>query len=338
MSDEFLPSQTTEQPPAVKKHFMSGLILVLLIAICIMLDTLRTGPLAPKRIAVIPRETSSAYWQKFRRGAAEAAREEGFEILWDGPGIEAEPDTQMLIVRDAIDKKIDGILLSPNNREVLEPIVEHALTEKVPCVIVDSDIDAGKYAAFVGPDNSKGGVLAARRFGRILEEAGSIIIIEWPGRSALTDVRLAAFRETLAREFPDIQIAGADCPDAPTLEQSLAVVEKLLAAHTNARGIFACNATATAAALQTLRNTEHMYRDIRLVGFDAWPLLVEALETGEIDSLIVRSPHRMGFESIKAIAAMLRDEDAPEQLDPCLELITAKRLHEPEIEALLNAP
>jgi len=323
----------------MKRHSMWGLVLVLLVGIVLMIDALRSDKSpSVKRIAVVPRETSSAYWQKLRQGAAEAAKEEGFEILWQGPAVEADPDSQMRIVKDVIAQKADGILISPKNRGILTPLVEQAVARKVPCLIVDSDIDASKYAAFTGPDNDKGGVLAARRFGLTLEGAGKIVIIEWPNGSIVTDARVSAFRDTLAREFPEIEIAGTARPDAPTLEEAISVIESLLATHLDARGLFACNATTTAAALETLRNTEHMYRDIRLVGFDAWPLLIAALETGEIDSLIVRNPYKMGFEGIKTIAAILRGENVPQELDPCLELVTAERLGEPEIQTLLSAP
>ena len=68
-------------------------------------------------------------------------------------------------------------------------------------------------------DNYKGGVLAAQRIGEVLAGKGRILVVAWTPNSASTDARLQGFRETLAKEFPGIEIVDSQFPNPPTMEQ-----------------------------------------------------------------------------------------------------------------------
>ncbi len=73
-----------------------------------------------------------------------------------------------------------------------------------------------------------------------------------------------------------------------------------------------------------------------MVGFDAGELLIEALKSGAIDSLVVQNPYKMGYEGVKAVIARLDGKEVTKQIDTGVELVTKERLGEPEIKTLLN--
>ena len=298
----------------------------------------RRGAVPPPLVAVIPAETTSTFWENFRRGASRACDEEGFRMSWDGPEVQADRNAQILSIERALANKASGILLAPVLPDIVRPALDRICEAKIPCIVVDGDWKANQCVSILATDNRKAGELAARRAGKILNGTGRVLAIEWHAEGSSTTERIEAFESTLADEFPGIRIIASEAPDPATIERARTVIDTMLDEHPHVDAVYACNATTTAAALQVLQASADFDRDIKLIGFDSWPVLVFALEDGRIDALVVRHPYRMGYEGVKAIAAAINGQDIPGQIDAGVELITAERLEEPEIRSLLNLP
>ncbi|WP_238314666.1 substrate-binding domain-containing protein, partial [Methylobacterium crusticola] len=86
-----------------------------------------------------------------------------FEVIWNGPAIEAEFTRQITIVDDLIHRGVEGILLAPSDQEALVPVIERASRAGIPLTIFDSGANAENYVSFVATDNYGGGAIAARR-------------------------------------------------------------------------------------------------------------------------------------------------------------------------------
>jgi len=288
------------------------------------------------RIGVIPKETASVYWEGVRQGALKAAEEENIEVLWNGPEIETDREKQIQIIEDFVAQNVTGIVLAPNDRKALVPAVEKVYDKKIPCVIIDSDVETDKYLSFMATDNYQGGVLAAHRIGELLNNKGNVLLVKWIPNAASTDKRAQGFIETLEKDYPEIKIVDSKYPTPPTVAKVREITEDMLTRNTEVDGLFACNATTAAGALQALRSPGQAERGIKMVGFDAWDSLVEGLKSEEIDSLVIQNPYKMGYEGVKAILANLQGEEVPKQVDTGVELVTKSRLSEPKIRALLN--
>jgi ABC-type sugar transport system substrate-binding protein len=123
------------------------------------------------RVAVIPKGTTHEFWKSVHAGAARAAKEAGnVEILWKGPLQENDTEGQINVVQDFITKKVDGIVLAPLDSQALIQAVKDAKQQGIPTVIFDSALgDDSLVVSFVATDNYKGGALAARRLGEVLQ-------------------------------------------------------------------------------------------------------------------------------------------------------------------------
>ncbi len=319
------------------KNALWVVVLVVLVAVFVTVGVLRKGTQGTRKIGVVPKETASVFWEGVRKGAVKAGEEEKYEVLWNGPEIETDRERQRQIVEDMIARKVAGIVLAPNDRKALVPVVEKIDARKIPCVIIDSAVETDKYLSYMATDNHKGGVLAAQRLGAILAGKGKVIVVEWTPNSASTDARCAGFRETLAQEFPGIQIVDSKYPSPPTMEKAREVTEDMLTRNAGIDGIFACNATSAGGALTALREAPQGEKKIKMVGFDAWPTLVDGLEKGDLDSLIIQNPYKMGYEGVKAIVRHLKGQPVDKQVDTGVELITKDRLSDPKIKELLQS-
>lgn len=309
---------------------------VVVAGLLVAVGLLRRGGQTAHRIGVIPKETVSMYWEGVRQGALKAGQEEKYDILWNGPEIETDRERQIQVIEDMIVQKVDGIVLAPTDRKALVPAVEKIAARKIPCVIVDSGVETDQYLSYMATDNFKGGVLAAKRIGEILGGKGKIVVVEWTPNSASTDARLQGFRQTLAKESPDIQIVDAKYPNPPTMDKARDVTQDMLTRNPDIDGLFACNATTAGGALTALQSFQGQ-KKIKMVGFDAWPMVVDGLAKGDLDSLIIQNPYRMGYEGVKAIVHKLKGESVPKQVDTGVELVTRDRLKDPKIKELLDS-
>ncbi|HPD47649.1 MAG TPA: substrate-binding domain-containing protein [Anaerohalosphaeraceae bacterium] len=285
------------------------------------------------KIAVIPKGTTHIFWQSVHAGAKKAAEEFGVEIEWIGPERESDREKQIQIVDDCIVKKVDGVVLAPNDAKALVPSVERVTEKGIPCVIIDSGVDTDKYVTFAATDNYQGGVIAARRMGEILNGKGKVLVLKYAPGSASTEERERGFFDTIAKEFPDIKIIDSK-HGMDTVETSLQAAEDLLTRHTEVDGFYACNETTAVGTLQALTSAGRT--GIKFVGFDAGETLMGGLKQGIIDSLVVQDPFKMGYEGVKAVVDALNGRTVPKRIDTGVELVTLQRLEEPAIKQLLN--
>ncbi len=320
------------------KNAMWIVLLVVVAGILVTVGMLRKGHTdGSKKIGVIPKETVSVYWEGVRQGAIKAGEEEGYEILWNGPEVETDREKQLQIIEDMMAQNVAGIVLAPSDRKALVPIVEKVYERGIPCVIVDSAIDTEHILSYMATDNYKGGVLAAQRMGKILDGKGKIIIVRWTPNSGSNDARLAGFTETLAKESPGIEIVDVQYPSPPTTDKARDVTDDMLTRNPDVDGIFACNATTAGGALTALRNADQGQKKIKMVGFDAWPMVIDGLEKGDLDSLIIQNPYKMGYEGVKAIVHHQKGQTVPKHVDTGVQLITQDSLKDPKIRELLDS-
>jgi len=317
------------------KKILAVIVLVAIAVVFVVIGLVRKGKIASeRRIAVIPKATTHFFWQSVRAGAEKAGAEAGVEIFWNGPERESDREKQIQIVEDFIALKVSGIVLAPNDSKALVPLVEKIFAKNIPCAIIDSGIETDKYVCFAATDNYQGGVIAAKRMGKILTGKGKIIVVKYIPGSASTTNRENGFIDTIGKEFPKIEIVDAQY-GKDTRETALQATEDMLTRHAKLDGLYACNASTAAGALRALESQGRAVK-IKMVGFDADEMLVDGLKAGVIDSLVVQNPYRMGYEGVKAVLAKLDGKEVPKHIDTGVELVTKERLDEPKIKALLD--
>lgn len=287
---------------------------------------------ARKVVGVVPQGRSHVFWQSVHAGAVAAARETGIEVLWNGPASETDYNGQLQIVEAMINRRVDAIAVSPNDRTAMVGVVERAAREKIPVIIFDSPIDTQNYVTRVATDNYQAGRLGAGRMGVILGGKGTVAMVAVRPGGASSMLREQGFEDGIKQGFPGITIVDKRYGLAD-FAKSMEVTENMLTAHPDLNALFASNESSTVGAARALRSRRSK---VKLVGFDSSPALIADLKNGLIDSLIVQDPFRMGYESVKAAVKMLRGEQLPKAHDLPPTLVTVENLEAPEVQRLLN--
>jgi ribose transport system substrate-binding protein len=305
-------------------------------------------PAARFRIAVIPKGTTHDFWKAIHAGAAKAGRERNVQILWEGPPSEDQRQEQQNIVERFTSEGVSAIVLAPCDKQSLVAPVEAALKKGIPVVIMDSGLadspaitGSPKYLGYVATDNEKGGMLAAERVGELLKgkKGAKVMLLPYQAGSESTEQREAGFRKKM-RDYPDLRFDIANEEAGATVSTAQAAAERLLLLHPDLDVLFAPNESSSTGSLNALRALKRAVSSgkdnpIRLMGFDASTILIDALKNGDIDGLVLQDPFDMGYQ------AVLRAVDALEGRMPTqpvrhtnLGVVTRENLERLDIRAM----
>jgi ribose transport system substrate-binding protein len=287
-----------------------------------------------KSYAVIPKGTTHEFWKSVHAGAAKAAKETGVQIFWKGPVREDDRDEQIKVIETFLSRGVDGIVLAPLDDRALLPVLNDAKARNVPVVIIDSAVQWDGYVSYVATDNEKAGGLAASKLGAALAGKGDVLVMRYQTGSASTSEREKGFLDTLKRDFPGIRVVSDNQYGGATTETAYAAGENLLSTHKEVQGIFCPNESTTFGMLRALSAAGRAGK-VRFFGFDASAKLVEALEKGEIDGLVVQNPLRMGELALRTLVALSRGEKVDKRVDTGAVLVTRDNMNEASVKALL---
>jgi len=284
-------------------------------------------------IALIPKLTNTVFWQSVLAGAQAAGKDFGYEITFAGPDRETNYVRQIQIVNDAIARRVEGVVLAPVDRQNLVPSVDQLDALKIPCVIIDSGLDAVHFISFASTDNYQGGVLAAQRMGHALGGKGNVLVVRHIAGSHAAVKRVSGFIDTISNDFPGIKIVESQSGQ-DSAEIAKKVTGEMLQRNPDVQGLFACNVDMSVGALAALQ--EQKRTEVKMVAFDPDKSLLDGLRSGQVAAIIVQDPYKMGYEGVKALALHNRGQSSPRLIDTGVEVVTLENLTDPKIMRLLG--
>lgn len=296
-------------------------------------------------ITVIPKGTTHDFWQSVHAGAIKAQRELAkkkiaINIVWQGPLREDDRNSQIQVVQANVSKGVSAIVLAPLDSRSLRNPVRMANKRGVPVVIIDSDIERKgvELVSFVATDNYKGGTLAGEEMARILGGKGNVVMLRYAVGSASTEAREKGFVDAIAKHegiklISDNQYAGATAETAREKSGSLLTGLK----GEKIDGIYCPNESSTFGMLRTLQERD-LTGKITFVGFDSSPKLLEALDVGDINALVVQNPFKMGFEGVMAAYKALAGEKVKPRIDTGCVVVTKANQDNKKIAEIINPP
>ena len=77
-------------------------------------------------------------------------------------------------------------------------------------------------------------------------------------------------------------------------------------------------------------------KEVALVGFDSDKTLVDFLNQGVIQALVVQDPYRMGHDGVEIALKASRGESVPKEIDTVVTVITKANVDSPRSQELLN--
>ena len=287
-----------------------------------------------RRIGVVPKATSHAFWVAVEKGAKAAGKEFNVDVEWNGAPSETDYARQIQIVDSMINRRVDGLAVAAAERKALVATIDRAMKQGIPVTIFDSGIDGDNYTSFVATNNFEGGQLGARTLAKLIGGKGEIgLMLHAPGSASTMD-RERGFTDVIEKEFPNIKIVASQYGMADR-SKARAAAENMLTAHSNLVGFFGSSEPSTTGASLAVK-ARGLAGKVKVVAFDASDNLVEDMRAGAIQAMVVQDPFQMGFNAVKTIIDKLDGKTPPKRIDLSAKVIWAEDINKPENQRLLS--
>ena len=208
----------------------------------------------------------------------------------NAPTSEADVDTQIAQLEDAITTGAEALVVAPTDASALNPTFDRAKEAGIPVLIIDSNTTWPDKLTFIGTDNVAGGRLAGEYLCSQVGATGKVAIITGQETAASIADRVKGAQEAFAACGLEV-VAKID--GEHSREGGLAAMEDILASNPDVPGVFCINDNEALGAVEALKAAGKL-GDVLVVGFDANPDAITSILAGEMSASVAQAPANMG--------------------------------------------
>jgi rhamnose transport system substrate-binding protein len=289
----------------------------------------------PRRltVAMMPKSKGNAYFIACRKGAEEAAKELGIELIWDGP-TDTDPAKQNEIVEAWITRGVDVIAVAVENRVGISSVLRKARERGIKVITWDADAETDSRDFLVNQATPEGiGTSLMDHAGRILGGQGEFAIIT----ASLTAANQIEWQKHIEarriEKFPDIKMAALRACDDKQ-DKAFEEATTIMNAYPNVKLLMAICSPAVPGAAEAVKQARR--NDVKVIGLGLPNDNKPYVHAGITDAVILWNTMDLGYLTVYAAKAVKEG-----QLKPGDTSIAAGRLKSVEVagdNVLLGQP
>lgn len=287
--------------------FACGLFVSLVgVASCSPSDTDAKGA-AAKTIGVTLLTVQHQFYQDLRAGLQEEADRHAYKLLISTA--EFDSARQANQIDEFIVQKVSAMIVCPCDSRSVGASIVAANKAEIPVFTADIACTSpiGKVTAHIASDNIEGGRAAARLLAGAINQKGQVAVLSHPEVASVAD-RVKGFKEELAK-YPDLQLVAELSSDGKR-DKAVRVMEDLIQAHGDLKGVFGINDDTALGALAAVEAAGKLSQ-IKIVGYDATPEARSKINAGQIYGDVIQNPRRIGTLTIQAVHDLLEGRTPP---------------------------
>ena len=225
---------------------------------------------APK-IGMSFQEMNNPYFVSMKEALDAAARQLGATVHVSDA--RHDVNKQIADIQDMIQKGVKILLVNPTDSVGIQSAVKAAHDAGVIVVAIDANA-SGPVDSFVGSKNRDAGYQSCKYLVQSLGGSGEVAILDGIAVVPILE-RVAGCKAALA-EAPGVKLVDVQ-NGKQERDVALGVVENMLQAHPNLKGVFSVNDTGAMGALSAITASK---RDVKLTSVDGAPEAVAAIKAG----------------------------------------------------------
>jgi ribose transport system substrate-binding protein len=281
-------------------------------------------------------------------GARYVGHEEGADIVVEYLAPRTlDPKLQSDLIRQAIDSKKDGLLVSCIDSSISEPIDE-AVAAGIPVITYDSDCPESERLGFYSMVSEDTG----RRGADLLASAmgpGPKTVAILTGRAGADNLerRASAFEARLADEYPDIEIVETIHCTETAESCGEGIEEGIIEKYPDLDGLFvvglwglldACTCSDSGMTCKCEDDQMPKWKaaasnGLKTVAYDSLPFELELLEQGYVSALLGQKYFGWGYDTVRMMYDHLtNDAEVGEFIDSGFDVVCANNVSDMQVK------
>jgi ribose transport system substrate-binding protein len=254
---------------------------------------------------------------------AEAKKLGNVTVNIQGPA-QFDPTLQNPIIESVTASKPDAILIAPDDVSASRPPIAQAMSAGIKVVLVDTTLsDPSGAVSQISSDNTAGGADAFAAVKQLVPAGGQVLVVNTKPGISTTDERTSGFAAAAKADSKFTYVGVQYDNDTASLaaQVTLAALQK----NPGIVAIFATNLFSAEGAATGIRQAGKSGK-VKIVGFDAEPDEITALQQGTVQALIAQSPYTIGTDAVDQAIAALTGKPTTPKIGTKFTIITSANL------------
>lgn len=250
------------------------------------------------------------------------AEHDDVEVIF-GQGKSGTDDEGVIaIIENMITQNVKAIAVTPTSPNV-QAALDEAVAAGIKVVLIDNDIPgwSGK-SSLVATDNLAGGKLAGTWLAEKVPAGSKIALLQGRLGNPSLDDRIKGFKETFGSKATVVAEPATDCDQT----KGLNAAQDILTAHPDVVAIYGACGPPIIGALEAIKAAGKKPGEIVVVGFDAAPDELTAIQAGDQAGSVAQFPAKMGSLGIETAVAAARGETVQPVVDTGTEMVTKENV------------
>ena len=274
-------------------------------------------------VAFIQGVAGDEFYITMQCGIEAAAEDLGVTVETQGAQ-QFDPALQTPIVDSVVASAPDGLLIAPTDVTAMNRPLKAAADAGITVGLVDTTLEDPSMAVTqVASDNEGGGAAAFEAIKEANPDGGTVLVVGHEPGISTNEARIKGFLDALEADPAFTALPTQYAQNDPA--EGARIVTSTLQSTPDLIGIFGTNLFAAEGAATGLRQAGAQDQ-VTVVGFDAGPAQVEALENGTVQALIAQQPADIGRQGLEQVVAALNGEEPEAEIQTGFTIITKDNL------------
>ena len=252
-------------------------------------------------IAMMPKAKGDPYFISCRKGAEEAAKELGAELLWDGP-TDLDPAKQNEVVEAWITRGVDAIAVSVENKEGISTVLRKARAKGIKVITWDADSEKDARDFLINQATPQGiGETLTDEAARIMGGKGEFAIITASLSAANQNEWIKFIKQRLAEKYPEMKLVATQPSDGDR-DKAFAETQNVLKVYPNVKLIMGIAAPAVPGVAEAVKQSGRT--DVKVTGLSLPNMCKPYVKEGIIDSFVLWNTGDLGYLTVYAANAL----------------------------------
>lgn len=246
-------------------------------------------------IAMMPKAKGDPYFISCKKGAEEAAKELGAELLWDGP-TDLDPAKQNEVVEAWITRGVDVIAVSVENKEGISTVLRKAREKGIKVVTWDADAEKDARDYLINQATPQGiGETLADEAARIMGGKGEFAIITASLSAANQNEWIKYIKQRLTEKYPEMKLVTIQPSDGDR-DRAFQETQNVLKVYPNVKVVMGIAAPAVPGIAEAVKQSNR--KDVKVTGLSLPTLCKPYIRDGIVDSIVLWNTGDLGYLTV----------------------------------------